>query len=603
MKTLPTRKFYALCGAIGLLAGVSPALAVNLLLNPGFESPAAPDPGDPNVSTQIAGWSFVGDTARSKFHGSHDAGGQWNVWLKTFVDQTGGVQQTLTAQPNSLYTLSAWNWFETNTNQTGSIFRMQLTWLDGGGGSVGTPATFNLDPVGQPISTWTQRMLAATSPAGTAAVRVFLGFEFGGGGMDPRSAFWDDAMLDGPGNAPSTSQWAPTTSGDWNVAGNWVSGTVPNSIGAQADFLGGITAPATVYSNTAITVGTINFNNPNTFVISGAGSMTLQASAGNAFVNVVTGTHKLNLPLTIASNTTFNVAGGATLKISDPVTINTGRVVNQTGGGQVIYESIVNIQGNAGLIMGNTTHMAALNIASTGNATLSVNGSRVLKTDNLSIGANSRLDLTDNDMIVANGSYSTITGLISSARNSGSWNGSGITSSVAAVANPKNKTLGTITGAQFHTAQGANQLFDGFTVANSDILVKFTYYGDADLNGVVNFDDYSRIDSGFNSGGSTWFQGDFDYNNQVNFDDYSLIDNAFNTQSGSLRQAIAYLDGSDRNDSHMDTPALELVVEHFAQFGEGYAQGFLNAVPEPTSALALSGLAVLAASSRRRRSA
>jgi len=80
-----TRKFYALCGAMGLVAGVSPALAVNLLLNPAFESPAAPDPGDPNVSTQIAGWTFAGDTARSKFGGalaSHDVGGVWNVWLK-----------------------------------------------------------------------------------------------------------------------------------------------------------------------------------------------------------------------------------------------------------------------------------------------------------------------------------------------------------------------------------------------------------------------------------------------------------------------------------------------------------------------------------------
>jgi hypothetical protein len=68
------------------------------------------------------------------------------------------------------------------------------------------------------------------------------------------------------------------------------------------------------------------------------------------------------------------------------------------------------------------------------------------------------------------------------------------------------------------------------------VLVKFTWYGDADLNGVVNFDDYSRTDAGFNSGGSTWFQGDFDYNGVVNFDDYSLIDLAFNTQSGSLRR-------------------------------------------------------------------
>ena len=76
------------------------------------------------------------------------------------------------------------------------------------------------------------------------------------------------------------------------------------------------------------------------------------------------------------------------------------------------------------------------------------------------------------------------------------------------------------------------------------MLVKYTYNGDADLNGVVNFDDYSRTDAGFNSGGSDWFHGDFDYNGHVDFDDYSLIDSAFNTQSGTLRRAMSYLDGS-----------------------------------------------------------
>jgi hypothetical protein len=43
------------------------------------------------------------------------------------------------------------------------------------------------------------------------------------------------------------------------------------------------------------------------------------------------------------------------------------------------------------------------------------------------------------------------------------------------------------------------------------------------------------------------------------------------------------------------------VLEHFDQFGTPYASGFLNAVPEPTSALALSALAALAGSKRRRR--
>ncbi|MBC8108189.1 MAG: PEP-CTERM sorting domain-containing protein, partial [Anaerolineae bacterium] len=147
----------------------------------------------------------------------------------------------------------------------------------------------------------------------------------------------------------------------------------------------------------------------------------------------------------------------------------------------------------------------------------------------------------------------------------------------------------------------AGATFDGFTVANSDVLVKFTYYGDVDFNGLVDFDDYSRIDAGFNNNRTGWANGDVDYNGIVDFDDYSLVDQAFNTQSGSLRRAMAYLDGSDRSNLGMDAPQLQLVVNHLQQFGEQYAAGFLASVPEPTSALVLGGLAASAASMRRRR--
>jgi len=131
--------------------------------------------------------------------------------------------------------------------------------------------------------------------------------------------------------------------------------------------------------------------------------------------------------------------------------------------------------------------------------------------------------------------------------------------------------------------------------------VKYTYYGDTDVNGIVDFDDYSHTDNGFNNNRTGWFNGDFDYNGIVDFDDYSLIDQAFNTQSGTLRRAMAYLDGSDRSDTGMNAPALQFVMDHFNQFGQSYASSFLNAVPEPTSALLFSGLAILAAGKRRRR--
>jgi len=68
------------------------------------------------------------------------------------------------------------------------------------------------------------------------------------------------------------------------------------------------------------------------------------------------------------------------------------------------------------------------------------------------------------------------------------------------------------------------------------VLVKYTYYGDTDFNGAVDFDDYSRTDGGFNNHRTGWLNGDFDGNGGVDFDDYSLIDQAFNTQTSPLRR-------------------------------------------------------------------
>ncbi|MCY2950604.1 MAG: hypothetical protein NTU53_01345 [Planctomycetota bacterium] len=69
--------------------------------------------------------------------------------------------------------------------------------------------------------------------------------------------------------------------------------------------------------------------------------------------------------------------------------------------------------------------------------------------------------------------------------------------------------------------------------ANS-VLVKYTWNGDTNLDGVINADDYFLIDSGFILQAEGWYNGDFNYDGVVNADDYFLIDSAFIGQSGPL---------------------------------------------------------------------
>jgi hypothetical protein len=126
--------------------------------------------------------------------------------------------------------------------------------------------------------------------------------------------------------------------------------------------------------------------------------------------------------------------------------------------------------------------------------------------------------------------------------------------------------------------------------------------GDADRNGAINFDDYVRVDNGFNHQLSGWANGDFNYDGKVNFDDYVLIDLNFNEQGNSLGRALSYLDGSDRSDNGMDSPALRKVEEHFSLFGSDYAEHFLAAVPEPVGiSSGAIGIGVMLCRRKRRR--
>jgi len=244
--------------------------------------------------------------------------------------------------------------------------------------------------------------------------------------------------------------------------------------------------------------------------------------------------------------------------------------------------------------------------ASAGTVVLGAGASSPASMRALSMTSGASVDLNDNAMVIDYAAASSsplpqVRAQIAAARNGGHWDAPGLTSS-SARANAST-TLAAIEGSEFHAMHGAAATFAGVTVDDSAVLVKYTYYGDTDLNGRVNFDDYVRTDNGFNNHLSGWMNGDFDGNGQINFDDYVLIDLAFNTQSGTLNRALAFLDGSDRALAGTNGAALARVEHHFQQFGDAYARGFLAAVPEPVVAVLLPVLTAMHATARRRRRA
>jgi hypothetical protein len=159
-----------------------------------------------------------------------------------------------------------------------------------------------------------------------------------------------------------------------------------------------------------------------------------------------------------------------------------------------------------------------------GLARINPNGSAaaVSRLGQLTVAAGGVFDLSDNDLILDNGDVVAVGAQISSGRLTAS--GSTSITGLGAILNSDNA------GQPLFTA------FDGLPVDTQAVLVKYTYRGDATLDGRVNIDDYFRIDLGFaNQVAGGWRTGDFNYSGgPPNGDDYFLIDSAFLLQGAPL---------------------------------------------------------------------
>ena len=88
---------------------------------------------------------------------------------------------------------------------------------------------------------------------------------------------------------------------------------------------------------------------------------------------------------------------------------------------------------------------------------------------------------------------------------------------------------------------GGNQtaIWEGETVAASSLLVRYTYVGDANLDGIINGDDYFMIDTGYAAHATGYVHGDFDNNGRIDADDYFIIDSHYNKASTPLADSPA----------------------------------------------------------------
>lgn len=122
------------------------------------------------------------------------------------------------------------------------------------------------------------------------------------------------------------------------------------------------------------------------------------------------------------------------------------------------------------------------------------------------------------------------------------WDGSGYTGASGLIASGKLISSAAGAATTLAAAEAADVLaleasqtaiWNGQAVDGTSVLVRFTYAGDATLDGAINIDDYGRIDAHVARSGSVWgwFNGDFNYDGLINIDDYGIIDSNLSGQT------------------------------------------------------------------------
>ncbi len=271
---------------------------------------------------------------------------------------------------------------------------------------------------------------------------------------------------------------------------------------------------------------------------------------GTVITSIVDGT-----TLTISNNATATLTAGAVALSalgSSPVGLGTPVVTNNATLNLPVSATVASLVGTgttnvsagslniaSGRIQQNTLNTSAgtvVTVAANGSAT----GVSVI--NNLNLNATSKLELHNNDLVVDYGANPTeYTNVVNHVKNGLALLGGAATSGIGSF-EVDNQTVGGTMLAVVDDGDpnigGAITELSGLLIPNptSSVLVKYTWFGDSNLDGIVDGSDYALIDTGFTAGGALggWVFGDYDYSGTVDGSDYALIDTGFISQTGAL---------------------------------------------------------------------
>jgi autotransporter-associated beta strand protein len=264
------------------------------------------------------------------------------------------------------------------------------------------------------------------------------------------------------------------------------------TIASLADAAGGASGQKVLLGSGTLTTGADNSDTSFSGSISGTGNL----------VKIGTGAQTLTGRSTYTGTT--DVSGG-TLVLAATQTIGD-----------------VNVHAGANLDIRASQRFGKLSVDA-GKALVAPGHDKVIVTNGLEIANNGMMDLTDNDMVVfyaVNSPEQVIQQYVLDALHSN--NAHGLISSVA-FDTGLSKSARALAVFDNHDAHYTS--FDGVALSTdwNQVLVKYTYLGDANADGKVDPTDYAIVD-GNQGKGHSWVTGDLNFDGKVDPTDYAQID-------------------------------------------------------------------------------
>jgi len=396
-----------------------------------------------------------------------------------------------------------------------------------------------------------------------------------------------------PNNAPNGTP----ANGVLTQSPNWVGGAggygVPDGSGVSATFGDLETGNASVGLDSSQTLGILIFNTlnyqytltPSSTGSSTAGNLVLDntVNSADAAINDIAGgqastnyTEYVAVPVTLNSTTDVTVtrgtdilditgnvggiggltmSGAGTLQLYGTNTYSGGTTVHSgtllvSASGSLPANKPVTVNGGlleiANTIAGNNLALSALTITGSGKAQVAdnVSAGTPLGTSNVTLGSlsitgNGVLDIGNNRIIIDYSSPATdpIASIASWIKN-GFYNLAGpqiISSDIAA----DDAASGLSYGIGY--ADGADGAVAG--LPSGEIEVMFTLLGDANLDGIVNSEDFTPFSANVGKNGG-WDKGDFNYDGTINSEDFTPF-SANLGKSATLAAAAGALESAD----------------------------------------------------------